>query len=670
MSRSSSEPHNFHPDYRPDIDGLRAVAILAVVIFHAFPKALRGGFVGVDVFFVISGFLISTIIFRSLRRGGFSFLGFYANRVRRIFPALILVLGSCVLLGWFALLPDEFAQLGKHVAGGAGFVQNFLLWSEAGYFDTQSELKPLMHLWSLAIEEQFYLFYPLLMGLAWWLRPSLPWVLLALIGVSLGLNLWRVGHDPVGTFFLPHTRFWELLAGGLLAALPLSQNSGETGFSAGWRDNHPIVNHGLSILGLLLILIASLLLNKGRQFPSGWALLPVAGSALLILSGQQAWVNRVVLSSRWMVFIGLISYPLYLWHWPLLAYARILESEEPASWVRAALLGLSFLLSWMTWRLVERPLRFGPKSAGRLVMLCGLMLGLGVLGVWIHAGQGLPGRFNTAEFRAFDWAPGAGDRAFCREAFLDPGYPESCRLQEGTQPDIALLGDSHSGHLYPGLVGQGLKVVNLGRAACLPLYDVGFGPGGSECPFGYMNRVLDFAVTDDRVKLIVLAARYAAAVEGGEYDGRHPGRPGVMSLFTGSSRDNDEAFRMALRETFRRLSATGKPVVVALDVPELGFNPKSCIRPLTLSGSRRDPCAISLEAFEQRSRKYREIVRSVARDFPSVRLFDLAGLLCDDAHCWAKKDGQILYRDDDHLSLEGSDWVARGLGAYLKSVLP
>ncbi len=164
---ASHQEHNARPAYRPDIDGLRAVAILSVVTYHAFPTKLRGGFVGVDMFFVISGFLISTIIFRSLQRGDFSFTEFYAHRIKRIFPALILVLAACYTFGWFALLPDEYKQLGKHMAAGAGFVQNFVIWKEAGYFDTTSELKPLMHLWSLAIEEQFYLLYPVLIWGAW-----------------------------------------------------------------------------------------------------------------------------------------------------------------------------------------------------------------------------------------------------------------------------------------------------------------------------------------------------------------------------------------------------------------------------------------------------------------------------------------------------------------------
>ena len=208
---------NFHPAYRPDIDGLRAVAVLSVVAYHLFPTAVRGGFVGVDVFFVISGFLISGIILKSLQRGDFSFAEFYAHRVRRIFPALAVVLAACYAVGWFALLPDEFKLLGKHIAAGAGFLENFVLWKEAGYFDTASELKPLLHLWSLAVEEQFYLAYPLMLWCGWRLGAKPLFLVAALLLWSFSLNIAGIEKEAVKTFFLPQTRFWELFAGGLLA---------------------------------------------------------------------------------------------------------------------------------------------------------------------------------------------------------------------------------------------------------------------------------------------------------------------------------------------------------------------------------------------------------------------------------------------------------------------
>ncbi|HJW02870.1 MAG TPA: acyltransferase, partial [Azospira sp.] len=304
--RLPAQEHNVHPVYRPDIDGLRAVAILSVVVFHAFPANLRGGFVGVDIFFVISGFLISNIIFRSLQRGDFSFAEFYAHRIKRIFPALIVVLTASFAFGWFALLPDEFKQLGKHMAAGAGFVQNFVLWNESGYFDTASELKPLMHLWSLAIEEQFYLIYPLLIWAAWRVRLNALALVVALGCLSFGLNVLEIREAPVKTFFVPQTRYWELLAGAVLAYLQLFKQgqfapalSRPPALSA-YRQR--LLNNLLSACGLLLILLAVITIHKGRAFPGWWALAPVMGAFLLILAGPQAWVNRRLLANRLMVF--------------------------------------------------------------------------------------------------------------------------------------------------------------------------------------------------------------------------------------------------------------------------------------------------------------------------------------------------------------------------------
>ncbi|MDX1269045.1 MAG: acyltransferase, partial [Oceanisphaera sp.] len=337
--------------YRPDIDGLRAIAVLAVVVFNGFPVLLPGGFVGVDVFFVISGFLISRIIFEKLEQGNFSFSGFYAARVRRIFPALLVVLAVCLVMGWLALLPDEFSQLGQHVLASAAFVQNVVLWQEAGYFDVATELKPLMHLWSLAVEEQFYIVYPLLIWAAWRLGwPVLP--VITVLGVaSFGMNLVGMSQDPAQTFFLAHTRVWELLVGAAIARFA----------DRGWHVPMPWANL-LSGAGLLLLVASGVLVHQGRAFPGAWALLPVLGAGALILAGSQAWFNRRFLVLRPVVFIGLISYPLYLWHWPLLSFARIMENGTPAVWIRVISVALSLMLAWLTWKFVETPIRFGTAT--------------------------------------------------------------------------------------------------------------------------------------------------------------------------------------------------------------------------------------------------------------------------------------------------------------------
>ncbi len=332
-----------------------------------------GGFVGVDIFFVISGFLISSIIFRGLQRDRFSFAGFYANRIKRIFPALLLVLGLCAVFGWFSLLPDEYAQLGKHILGGAGYVENLVLRREAGYFDTSSFLKPLMHLWSLGIEEQFYLTYPLLLWAVWRLRGNMLAIIVPLVLISFSLNVWQVRSDAGSSFFLPQTRFWELWAGGALAYLDIFRPDIGRRLTGSWANlvsqfrvqektssSGAVTPNILSMAGMVLIGVA-LLRVRESAFPGWWALMPVCGAALLIGAGPAAWINRRILSNRVAVFVGLISYPLYLWHWPILSFARIVRGEDLTRGTRIGAVGLSFLLAWATWRFVESPIRFGRK---------------------------------------------------------------------------------------------------------------------------------------------------------------------------------------------------------------------------------------------------------------------------------------------------------------------
>jgi peptidoglycan/LPS O-acetylase OafA/YrhL len=390
MTKGASHEHNAKPIYRPDIDGIRAVAILSVVIFHAFPSYLAGGFVGVDIFFVISGFLISSIIFRSLERDDFSYLEFYAHRVRRIFPGLVVVLVATYAFGWFALLPEEFKQLGKHVAAGAAFIQNFALWREAGYFDNSSELKPLMHLWSLAIEEQFYLVYPVLVWIVWRARVNALLAVVVLWAASFYLNVTSVEADPTGTFFLPQTRFWELLSGSILAYVHLRR------WDAAVLGKLPLAKHVLSLIGAALIGAALYFIDAGSLFPGWWAVLPVAGAFLLILAGPMAVLNRFVLANPIMVFIGLISYPLYLWHWPIFSYLRIVEGDLPDDFLVTTAVGASFVLAWLTYRLFERPIRFGAMPNLKAVALAMLVLFSGLSGAYTFENDGFPGRINQA----------------------------------------------------------------------------------------------------------------------------------------------------------------------------------------------------------------------------------------------------------------------------------
>ena len=447
--------------YRPDIDGLRAIAVLLVVWFHAFPEAIPGGFVGVDIFFVISGFLITGILVRELDQQRFSLLGFYMRRIRRIFPALIVVLAVTLVLGWLWMLPAAYAQLSADVFASAAFVSNIALLLQSGYFDIESGKKPLLHLWSLGIEEQFYLFWPLILMLATRLRLRILAVA-SVIGIaSFALNVALIGSDPVATFYLPFTRAWELLAG---AALACGWNQlRQTSAASNWR----------AAIGLLLIAAAAGVLDSKSAFPGWWAVLPVAGATLL-LSAPAAWGCRHLLSSPAMVRIGLISYPLYLWHWPLLVFFGIIKFAPLTLLERALIVGLSFALAWLTYRFVEIPFRFGRPSRLRIAGLCSGMALVALAGGVIVEGRGFDFRLPP-EIRDMTEVRTDSSKWRFHQCLLDLGhemsFADSC-VDRNRRPLILIWGDSTAGALLPGLRKaqdtHDFGIAQLTSSSCIP----------------------------------------------------------------------------------------------------------------------------------------------------------------------------------------------------------
>ena len=392
---NQSSPHK--SSYRSEIDGLRAFAVLSVVAFHAFPSWLKGGFIGVDVFFVISGFLITSHIFENLDKGQFSFTDFFGRRIRRIFPALILVMACSLAFGWFALLADEFAQLGKHVASGAAFIINFILVDESGYFDNAAETKSMLHLWSLAVEEQFYIVWPLVLWLAWKRKFNLLTITVLVAVISFYLNLRFVKSLPTETFFWPVGRFWELLSGSILAWLLLYKSDVLSRFKL-WVDKFLVriihskeveadgstTSNLMSFVGLLLLAYGVIRINESLSFPSKWALIPVLGAVLIIASGSKAWLNRIFLMNPIAVWFGLISYPLYLWHWPILSFLQIAEGEMPHRDARILAVMLAVFLAWLTYKLVESPIRFGYlKRKLSAIVIVVILFSVGGVGYYV-----------------------------------------------------------------------------------------------------------------------------------------------------------------------------------------------------------------------------------------------------------------------------------------------
>jgi peptidoglycan/LPS O-acetylase OafA/YrhL len=461
----------FHLEYRPDVDGLRAVAILLVVGYHASSRMVPGGFIGVDVFFVLSGFLISGLILKGLGSGEFSIVDFYLRRIRRIFPALIAVFAASFVAGWWLLHSDDYRVLGKHVAAGAAFVSNFVFWREAGYFDTFAELKPMLHLWSLGIEEQFYLVWPLLLFVLWKYSRYRAWII-GIVGVSsLALNLVLAESHPLADFYSPLTRFWELLAGGALAYMTVGEFNAARHPRNFWlgESRRPNTETWLraiaSLAGVMLLAVAAVAFDRLQAYPSWRALLPVGGTLLLVAAGPRTWVNRWLLGNPVAVFVGLISYPLYLWHWPILAFLRLNNFDEPLRTQKAECIALAFVLACLTYLLVERPIRRSASGKFRLtvpVALCALMAGSMFTGLYFYATGGAPSRFPATENAVDQFSreyrehldryyrygscflkPEQGPDAFSSDC-IEPGNASG-------RPLVVLWGDSHAADLYLGL---------------------------------------------------------------------------------------------------------------------------------------------------------------------------------------------------------------------------
>ena len=665
--------------YRSDIDGLRALAVLAVVAFHAFPDWVRGGFIGVDVFFVISGYLISKIIFKNLDRGTFSFTEFYFHRVKRIFPALLLILLICFAFGWFALIASEYKQLGKHIAGGAGFVSNFVLWSEVGYFDNLADTKPLLHLWSLGVEGQFYIVWPILLWFAWRYKFNLLTITIVIIIASFILNIKGIKQDTVATFYSPQTRFWELLSGSLLAWIALYKGSAFLSFKDNldvWlsrivyseksdTDGKTLANI-LSSIGMLLLAYGFWRVNKELRFPGIWALIPVLGTALIITAGSKAWINYTFLSNRLAVWFGLISYPLYLWHWPILSFARIIEGEVPSHSIRMMAVVLSVACAWLTYKFVELPLCIQKYNKVKVTLLLVLLLIVGCIGYNAYARDGLSFRkveklfaINSTAFYAKNETPGDNCKILARKEYVGQ-CSESNKSMASDSIDIFFLGDSHGQALYSGWDFEGKNTISLGQMGCLPFIGVDrFTKDGPKyCQKSYRPAINFIDEKSSPNSTVLLIARYANYVEGTGYGVEEEKLQGNMHIQAPGRRVEksknltNETFYNGLVNTLNILSTPSRKIILVFQVPELGFDPKSCIlRPFQ---SKVHECVVERKAVLARQENYRRLILKAVDNFKNTIIYDPIDIFCDPINCRPIKNGLMLYRDGDHVNITGA----------------
>lgn len=637
-----------HLAYRADIDGLRAIAVVAVLLFHGFPARFPAGFVGVDIFFVISGYLISNIIFSELDTGSFSIVRFYERRVRRIFPALLVVLIACCVVGWIVLLADEYAQLGKHVFGGATFISNLLLWGESGYFDSSADTKPLLHLWSLGIEEQFYLFWPVILYFCYKRKRNLFAITITIALASFCWNLAQTPAHQTAAFYSPLSRFWELLVG---AALAWWQSRFKFDGSS---PTHIAYRESLSWAGLLLLVSSLVLINKQSAFPGFWALLPVGATAAFIFAGPKAWLNRFVLSNRLMVGVGLTSYPLYLWHWPLLSFARILENQTPSGVTRLSLLCVALALAWVTYVFIEKPIRaLATKSSVLVRNLLIVMAVVAVFGDMIFLSNGFKARSVVVD------SAEKGDYAEIKKlpssSCLDVGVPldvaQFCTRHAQGQPSrtMVLWGDSSAISLLPvfGTIAaeNNYALILITHPSCPPILRArkttfAYEQSKSYCADGQVQQSVVKAIQILKPDLIVVTGAWEVY-----------SKLEFLTNISGevaNAQSTERVFQKELPKTIQALSQIAN-VLVIKPWPLMPRAPSK--RVIETLGMHKQEVTVSRAAFAKDLVELNQIFDNLNAE--RVKVYDPAFQLCDEIVCHTEIDDLVLYSDTHHLSGQG-----------------
>jgi peptidoglycan/LPS O-acetylase OafA/YrhL len=687
--------NSFHPKYRADIDGLRAFAVIAVVIYHVFPGMLPGGFTGVDIFFVISGYLITSIIYQNIKNQNFSFFDFYNRRILRIFPALLLMITACLIFGWFSLSSDEYSQLGKHSIFGVGFLSNIVLLNESGYFDKAAELKPLMHLWSLGVEEQFYIIWPIIFLIGVKLRIKIKYVLIGVLISSFILNIVILEKNVTADFYLPFTRFWELAMGGYLAILLRNRSTG---------DPKLLAQNILSVFGMILIIFSVLFINNYLDYPGWWAIFPVAGSSILIAFCKDSFLNKRILGCKLIASIGLISYPLYLWHWPLISFLLITKGNNPSLFERGCVIAASFLMAFLTYQFLEKNIRIlrGGKATIYLIIWS---MSLALCGTLIWFNSGFPSRLISQDFlyqgniivenikqetknanlessaalnlaisqenlsknidhgkkatylltnevakqlAGPEWEYTKNAECLDSNPTLDIKKSIFCIKSSPRNPTVIFLGTSFANQYYPGFVAN--KAFNKNTFLSLGICDFSGTPHPD--PKNVCHNPADAVdwinLTNDVVK-------------------SHPSIK--YAIVAGLLGRLDETYVASLNQRIVFFQDHGIQVIVITPHLFPDFEPNQCFDQPSLARERRD-CTFTeqkkIEAYEA----FKPFMNEIIKRNPKVLFFDPNEFFCENGECSFISDGLPLVRDARHLSEHGSAKVQKSFMLWAKKNIP
>lgn len=623
--------------YRPEIDGLRAVAVIPVILFHAGFETFGGGFIGVDVFFVISGYLITSIIIEDIENNRFSLSHFYERRVRRILPALFLVMLASIPLAWMWMLPNQMKEFSQSLVAVSVFASNFFFWIKSGYFDSAAEEKPLLHTWSLAVEEQYYLVFPIFLLIAWRFgKIFVCSTLLAVALVSLGLTEWGWRNIPSANFYFIPTRAWELLSGSFAAIFVQKY---------GVRANNPA-----SIAGLCAILSAFFFFDRSVPIPSTYGLMPVTGVVLLLLFAESNTFAAKILSKKALVGIGLISYSAYLWHQPLFAFARIRNNGEPSSSLMLLLSIVAIILAILTWRYVEQPFRTGKKFfQKRYSIFCAA-----ALGAFFFVAIGLLGHLGL-----FESAMGSRYSQLAKQyggyEYAGVGWGW---IEEVEKPAYLLVGDSHAKQYYGSLQKKLDRVSMYAHPACLSLpnlvnqYD-GQNIQRKDC-INFHQKYLDYLDKSPSIKRIFITHRW----EKNLYDLS-------TSRLLGKAREDHEARQVFIDNLLKLISLLPKRVQITVigDVPSAraaGPNMKKGFIHCKVVVSEGE-CQLTYPRAMREGIWINTLLAELEKREARLLFFDPGKALCNTKECMIVRNGTLLYSDHAHLTKHGADLVIEKL---------
>jgi len=638
--------------YRADIDGLRALAIIPVVLYHAGIPGFGGGFIGVDVFLVISGFLMASLISADIAHGNFSLVRFYERRVRRIFPALFAVLAASCVAAWFLLMPAELEYFARSLKAAALFTSNIQFEKESGYFDIGAQMKPLVHTWSLAVEEQFYILFPLLLATISRFAPRLTVsILIGLLTASFVASAWVVFHSPVEVFYLLQFRAWELLIGALLAfnVIPVLQR--------------PIIRASLAAGGIFLIAVAVFGFSERTLFPGPAALLPCLGAALVIYAGDEQGPASRCLRSRPMVFVGLISYSLYLWHWPIIVFSRVMAGRELSLFHGGLIVVVSFIIAAVSWRFIEQPFRGRGSSVRRRPLFAGaamMVIAVVGLGNYVAHHDGVPSRLPadvqkvyaaTYDESRFSVPPCFADSDRTGPTLTDIRAGKLCPLgvEGSNNPAFLVWGDSHSGAMAPAIdaaaMQTGIAGLFAGHSSCPPLPGVQLTPRGDTKRCGDFNRAVRDLIISRHIPLVFLVAYWPKYVHDAELPNEgvyfDPSVPAPLE-------DRSASVVETLDDLMADLTRQGTKVVLVMDVPEMGHYMPEAISKAMMAGASTD-VAPPWDYVEKRQALSRAILTRLAAKYRAA-IVDPLPTICSNGQCDAVRDGLPIYKDADHIT--------------------